>query len=546
MGSLPQEWRMVKLGVCLQRRKETVMPATLLDRTVGLVGLEDIQDGGRGGVTIRKSSPRVIESLKTRFRSGDILYGKLRPYLNKVGIAGEEGLCSTEIWAFTASAFIEPRYAAFFLASASFVNRIASLTKGANLPRLDAESFDAVDIPVPPLSEQRRIVELLQEAEGIRKLGSEGAVKTATLIPALFARSFGDLARFPVQPLGSVLQAIETGWSPRALDTPIRGNGWGVLKLSAVTSGRYFAHENKALPADVLPEQHLEVHPGDVLLSRKNTRDLVGACVFVWETVPRLVFPDLVFRLVLKPRAPIIPHYLWALLASPGFNLRVRRLADGAAGSMPNIPKHRLEKLPIPIPPRMHQEAFSRIATLAHQAELDVEASRATCKEAVASLSAHAFSGQMTASWRKAHRDQLTLEAGERDACLREARPALPRLQSETIEDWDRFLELPTDGIYAELNREQRQLLRDIERMVGGVLYARYFSARQLGEHSLAHGPLRRNPHLIEGHLAVLAARGLIIPVSREEQTEDTGEFVFGNAYRLPLMHYEPPDGVRG
>lgn len=140
MGSLPQEWRMVKLGVCLQRRKETVMPATLLDRTVGLVGLEDIQDGGRGGVTIRKSSPRVIESLKTRFRSGDILYGKLRPYLNKVGIAGDEGLCSTEIWAFTASAFIDPRYAAFFLASISFIDRIACLTKGANLPRLDAES----------------------------------------------------------------------------------------------------------------------------------------------------------------------------------------------------------------------------------------------------------------------------------------------------------------------------------------------------------------------------------------------------------------------
>ena len=81
--------------------------------------------------------------------------------------------------------------------------------------------------------------------------------------------------------------------------------------------------------------------------------------------------------------------------------------------------------------------------------------------------------------------------------------------------------------------------------MVGGVRYARYFSAQLLSDY-LSEGPLRRNPQAIEGHLAVFAARGLIIPVSREEQTEDTGEFVFGNAYRLPLEDYEPREGEEG
>jgi hypothetical protein len=53
-------------------------------------------------------------------------------------------------------------------------------------------------------------------------------------------------------------------------------------------------------------------------------------------------------------------------------------------------------------------------------------------------------------------------------------------------------------------------------------------------------GTLRRNHQVVESHLAVLAARGLLIPVSREEKTEDTGEYVFGNAYRFPLRGYEP------
>ena len=100
------------------------------------------------------------------------------------------------------------------------------------------------------------------------------------------------------------------------------------------------------------------------------------------------------------------------------------------------------------------------------------------------------------------------------------------------------LLQVRSDGIYSHLNQEQRLLLREIRRMVGGVEFARYFTADQLSRY-LTDGPLRRNPQAVEGHLAVLAARGIIIPVSREEQTEDTGEYVFGNAYRLPTAERE-------
>lgn len=181
------------------------MPATLLDERVNLLGLEDIQDGGRGGISVRETSTSTIASIKTPFQPGDILYGKLRPYLNKVGIAPVGGICSTEIWAFTAEPFIDSYFAYAFLSSTFFVQRVSSLTKGANLPRLDIETFESVEIPVPPLSEQRRIVEILRKAGDVRRLRASAAGKAAAIVPSIFRRLFGTLAMSLKHPLKELL-----------------------------------------------------------------------------------------------------------------------------------------------------------------------------------------------------------------------------------------------------------------------------------------------------------------------------------------------------
>ncbi len=206
----------------------------------------------------------------------------------------------------------------------------------------------------------------------------------------------------------------------------------------------------------------------------------------------------------------------------------------------------RLASLSIPCPPLETQLEFERAVLEISAIEEIINQSNKTAKNLLSSLSAHAFSGQLTAEWREANRDKLTFEARQRDAALREAGgvrgiSSKVRMQAEI----EAMLEGPTEGIYSDLNREQRGLLRDIKRMVGGVRYARYFTAEKLSQY-ISTGPMRRNPQGVEGHLAVLAARGLIIPASREEQTEDTGKFVFGNAYRLPLHDFEPGESEEG
>jgi len=192
------------------------------------------------------------------------------------------------------------------------------------------------------------------------------------------------------------------------------------------------------------------------------------------------------------------------------------------------------------------QQAFR-----AHIAELEElrifgERSNRAGRALSAAVSAFAFSGQLTAGWRESHREELAREAQDRDDALKEAGATISRPRRPTLQDEiDAMLQDRTDGIFSDLNREQRLLLRELQRMVSGAPYAHYFSAQQLGDY-LREGPLHRNPQAVEDHLAVLAARGLIVPVSREEQTEDTGEFVFGNAYRLPLEDYEPHEGEKG
>jgi type I restriction enzyme S subunit len=135
-----------------------------------------------------------------------------------------------------------------------------------------------------------------------------------------------------------------------------------VLKLSAITSGRFSDEENKAMTADNEERPCLEVQIGDVLFSRKNTRELVAACAYVWDTEPRRMIPDLIFRFRIKEEAQLLPTYLWALLSNPKKRRSVQKLAGGSAGSMPNISKSKLRALEIELPSMDEQRTFEQAA----------------------------------------------------------------------------------------------------------------------------------------------------------------------------------------
>ena len=166
--------------------------------------------------------------------------------------------------------------------------------------------------------------------------------------------------KFPPRTLGDIVDDIVVGWSPKCLDRPKRGEEWGILKLSAVTSGYLKPEENKALPPRLKPKPELEVKKGDVLITRgSGVTRLVGATTFVHEEPPsRLMICDLIFRVVFQEQSEIEPAFLAAMLATSELRSRIEEQRTGAAPMMQKITKTVLMGLTFPLPPKPKQQAL--------------------------------------------------------------------------------------------------------------------------------------------------------------------------------------------
>lgn len=270
---------------------------------------------------------------------------------------------------------------------------LESLGNGATFKELSKRTTEQVRIPLPAIAEQRRIAAILDHADSLRAKRRQVLAHLDALPQAIFRQMFagepGALAT-----LGDVVPTIENGKSPTCETRPAAPDEWGVLKLGAVTYGRFEANENKAYLGDVSSMTGNEVQRGDVLMTRKNTRDLVGAVAVVPDVRARLLLPDLIFRLKLDP-ARLDTLYFHAMMSTPTTRASVRNLSSGSAASMPNISKTRLRALEIPVPPMSAQQAFAeRVRSIATRREIAVQA-LASADELFASLQSRAFRGEL-------------------------------------------------------------------------------------------------------------------------------------------------------
>lgn len=345
-----------------------------------------------------------IGSTKKCLQPGDVLLSKIVPHIRRSWVVGQDVGCrqigSGEWLVFRGNEFA-PEYLRHVLTSDKFHSRFMGTVAGVggSLLRARPDAVKQLEIPLPPLGEQRRIAAILDQADALRRKRREAIQQLDALHNSLFEQMFGHPLRnemgWPITLFGDLLTDIEGGWSPTCLDRPAQDNEWGVLKLGAVTYGRFDDCAQKALPEGVEPRRHLEVREGDLLFTRKNTYELVAACALVRQTRPRLLMPDLIFRLRLADPVRSHPEFVHALLSHPAKRAEVQSLASGAAGSMPNISKARLRTVPICLPPPELQLRFGeaveklelmRSRAVEHLAHLDA---------LFASLQHRAFRGEL-------------------------------------------------------------------------------------------------------------------------------------------------------
>jgi type I restriction-modification system DNA methylase subunit len=146
---------LVELGRVCVLRKVSVRPSESPDASFTYVAMEHIEPRSGRLLSVQPSLGSEIKSTKARFVAGDVLYGKLRPYLAKVLLAKFDGICSTELLVLRPDAeSIRAEYLAEVLLSSHFVESAVALTVGANHPRIHPKDLLGIGIPVPSLAEQ--------------------------------------------------------------------------------------------------------------------------------------------------------------------------------------------------------------------------------------------------------------------------------------------------------------------------------------------------------------------------------------------------------
>lgn len=160
---IPENWVWCRLGeVTNYGSSSKAEPADLKDDT-WVLDLEDVEKESSKLIEKIRFKERNSLSTKSRFNVGDVLYSKLRPYLDKVIVADEVGVCTTEILPLKCFAEMNPFFLRYSLKREDFLLYVNSVTKGMKMPRLGTKEGELALIPLPPLSEQQAIVTKLDE-----------------------------------------------------------------------------------------------------------------------------------------------------------------------------------------------------------------------------------------------------------------------------------------------------------------------------------------------------------------------------------------------
>ena len=161
---LPDNWSLCCLGEICDYGNCINVDSSSIAESAWILDLEDIEKDT--GIVLKKikKSERNAASTKHLFHKGQVLYSKLRPYLNKVVLADEDGYCTSEILPLDFSEIIVPEYARYFLMSPTFLRYANKCSYGVKMPRLGTTDGKKAILSLPPIEEQKRIVIAIEKA----------------------------------------------------------------------------------------------------------------------------------------------------------------------------------------------------------------------------------------------------------------------------------------------------------------------------------------------------------------------------------------------
>jgi len=274
--------------------------------------------------------------------------------------------------------------------------------EGSTRDKLTQSAMNDIPLPWPPISEQttiaaflgretakidalvteqQRLIELLKEKRQavISHVVTKGLNPDAPMKPS-GVEWLGEVpAHWEVYRLKHLARSIEQGWSPQCEGTPADlDNEWGVLKVGCVNGGTFNPFDNKLLPSEMEPIPTLSIRSGDLLISRANTRELVGSAAVAEQDYPKLMLCDKLYRIRFAENL-CWPQFVCRYLATGIVREQIELSATGASSSMLNIGQSAIMDLLIAVPPFSEQgEILSYLERELNRLDtLTVEAQRA-------------------------------------------------------------------------------------------------------------------------------------------------------------------------
>ncbi|EYB67811.1 hypothetical protein DEIPH_ctg032orf0055 [Deinococcus phoenicis] len=376
---LPEGWAKVELGQLgiwgSGGTPPRTNPAFYAESGIPWLVIGDLNDGLVFGAKNHITESGLKNSAAKLLDPGTLLvamYGSI----GKMGITGMQ--CATN----QAIAFCIPSEGLthlkfLFYALKNEQQALVAQGQGGAQQNISQTILKAHPVPLPPLPEQKRIADKLDALLSRVEAGRERLERVPKLVKqfrqaVLSAAVSGELTRewrgggdaaWEETTIGELLTGIEAGLNVKCEERPPLEAERGLVKISAVTWGRFQQEESKTLPpTEEVPETR-RVKRGDFLISRANTLELVGACVIVERITKKLYLSDKVLRLNFKNDG----NKVWALycLRSGLGRQQIESLVSGNQLSMRNLSQDALRSIVLPLPPLPEQvEIVRRVEAL--------------------------------------------------------------------------------------------------------------------------------------------------------------------------------------
>ena len=323
---LPTGWENCRFADLCDRVKDSYKPVEGGDTPY--VGLEHIAQGFP--VFVGRGAERDIKSSKTAFKVGDILFGKLRPYLRKGAQADFNGISSTDILVFRAQDRCEAEFLKYLVHTDEFISHAKSTTSGVQHPRTSWPSLREFKLSLPPLPEQKKIAHILSSVQRAIEAQERIIETTTELKKALMNKLFTEGLRGEPQKQTEIGPVPET-WEVVELGTLFEkppqngiykhkseyGSGTQILRIDDFSNdGEVVISARNLVALDRSETETYGLEPGDIVINRVNSLSHLGKTALIGLIGDEMVFESNMMRFSVD-ESQVLKEYIFKFLNSP-------------------------------------------------------------------------------------------------------------------------------------------------------------------------------------------------------------------------------------